>query len=132
MDFREGINILGRLEDRPPAGVLIRICQDDANSAGACRKGDHCDFHSLILIPYIRVQVLVGISQVSSSLSLPCLQIRVQELVGVDKQQAGQVPRTIDVELWDDLVGSCGVGDAVVVTGVVKVLATGDDLGECG
>ena len=41
-----------------------------------------------------------------------------------------QVPRTVDVELCEDLVGSCGVGDVVVVTGIVKVLATGDDLGE--
>ena len=40
------------------------------------------------------------------------------------------MPRTVDVELWDDLCGSCGVGDVVIVTGVVKVLATGDDLGE--
>ena len=36
----------------------------------------------------------------------------------------------MDIELWDDLVGSCVVGDVVVVTGIVKVLATGDDLGE--
>ena len=41
-----------------------------------------------------------------------------------------QVPRTVDIELWDDLVGSCVVGDVLVVTGIVKVLATGDDLGE--
>ncbi|GAX76612.1 hypothetical protein CEUSTIGMA_g4058.t1 [Chlamydomonas eustigma] len=58
--------------------------------------------------------------------------IRIQELVGADKQQAGQVPRTLDVEMWDDLVNSCMVGDVVVVTGAVKVLATGDDIGKLG
>ena len=41
VDFREGINILGRLEGRRPAGVLITIFQDSANSAGDCRKGNH-------------------------------------------------------------------------------------------
>lgn len=42
-----------------------------------------------------------------------------------------QVPRTIQVELWRDLTSSCMVGDVVVVTGVVKVLASGDDLSKC-
>lgn len=50
----------------------------------------------------------------------------------MDKQQAGAVPRTLDVELWDELVNSCMVGDVVVATGQVKVLATGDDLGKLG
>jgi len=34
------------------------------------------------------------------------------------------------VELTSDLVGSAVVGDVVTVMGWVKVLATGDDLGE--
>ena len=46
-NFRDGINILGRLEGRPPAGVLITICQDSANSAGACRKGNQWVFPSI-------------------------------------------------------------------------------------
>ncbi len=34
------------------------------------------------------------------------------------------------MEVTHDLVHSCMVGQVVVITGVVKVLATGDDLGE--
>ncbi|KAG1667273.1 hypothetical protein FOA52_012562 [Chlamydomonas sp. UWO 241] len=57
---------------------------------------------------------------------------RLQEVVGADKQAAGQVPRTLEVELWGDLTTSCMVGDAVTATGLVKVLASGDDLGKLG
>ncbi|KAI8465449.1 MAG: MCM2/3/5 family-domain-containing protein [Monoraphidium minutum] len=52
--------------------------------------------------------------------------IRVQELLGSDVQQQGRVPRTVEVELKQDLVSSCVVGDVVTVLGLVKVLATGD------
>ena len=44
-----------------------------------------------------------------------------------------QVPRTVDVELTDDLVNSAMVGDMITVYGQVKVLAT-DETGtlRCG
>lgn len=53
--------------------------------------------------------------------------LRLQELLGADQQQQGKVPRTVEVELRDDLVGSCVVGDVISVLGLVKVLATGDN-----
>ena len=37
----------------------------------------------------------------------------------------------MEVELTADLVGGATVGDVVTVMGWVKVLATGDNLGEC-
>ena len=43
-----------------------------------------------------------------------------------------QVPRTVEVELFGDLVASAMVGDVVSVTGLVKVLATGEDLTRFG
>ncbi|WIA40343.1 hypothetical protein OEZ86_013710 [Tetradesmus obliquus] len=52
--------------------------------------------------------------------------LRLQELLGADQQQQGKVPRSVEVELKQDLVGSCVVGDVVTVLGLVKVLATGD------
>ncbi|KAF6258257.1 MCM2/3/5 family-domain-containing protein [Scenedesmus sp. NREL 46B-D3] len=52
--------------------------------------------------------------------------LRLQELLGADQQQQGKVPRSVEVELKQDLVGSCVVGDVVAVLGLVKVLATGD------
>jgi len=39
------------------------------------------------------------------------------------------VPRTVEVELKQDLVSSCVVGDVVTVLGLVKVLATGEQGG---
>lgn len=58
--------------------------------------------------------------------------IRVQELLGSDAQQQGRVPRTVEVELKQDLVSSCVVGDVVTVLGLVKVLATGESGGRAG
>lgn len=36
-------------------------------------------------------------------------------------------PPACQVELREDLVGSCVVGDVITVLGLVKVLATGDN-----
>eukprot|EP00775_Hariotina_reticulata_P012205 gene12205-12342_t len=52
--------------------------------------------------------------------------LRLQELLGADQQQQGKVPRSVEVELQQDLAGSCVVGDVVSVLGLVKVLASGD------
>ncbi|KAG2451618.1 hypothetical protein HYH02_003399 [Chlamydomonas schloesseri] len=56
--------------------------------------------------------------------------IRLQELLGADKAAEGQVPRSVEVELCGDLVHGAVVGDVVTVVGIVKVMATGDDLGK--
>lgn len=37
-----------------------------------------------------------------------------------DDSDSGRVPRTIDVEMSEDLVDSCLAGDSVTVTGIVK------------
>jgi DNA helicase MCM8 len=38
-----------------------------------------------------------------------------------DSADAGRVPRTLEVELSEDLVDTCVPGDVVTVGGVVKV-----------
>ncbi|KAK5640836.1 hypothetical protein RI129_009383 [Pyrocoelia pectoralis] len=45
--------------------------------------------------------------------------LKVQELVSVGSYENGRMPRTIDCELTDDLVGSCIPGDDVTITGVI-------------
>lgn len=53
--------------------------------------------------------------------------IRVQEIVDRDDEAAareeGRMPRTIDAELFADLIDSCVPGDTVTVCGVVRVLS---------
>lgn len=39
----------------------------------------------------------------------------------VVQREGGRVPRTVEVELMEDLVDSCVPGDEVTVTGIVKV-----------
>jgi DNA helicase MCM8 len=38
----------------------------------------------------------------------------------------GRAPRAVDVELRGDLAGCCAVGDTVTVTGIVRVVSTGE------
>ncbi|KAK9914958.1 hypothetical protein WJX75_002939 [Coccomyxa subellipsoidea] len=52
------------------------------------------------------------------------VKIRVQELQNAHRDSGGQVPRTIEVELKEDLVDSCTAGDVVTVVGIVKVVNT--------
>lgn len=40
------------------------------------------------------------------------------------KDSAGQVPRTVEVEVREDMVDSCTAGDVVTVVGIVKVINT--------
>lgn len=54
--------------------------------------------------------------------------IRVQDISGDDRREAGRIPRTIECELTADLVDSCVPGDMVTITAVVK--ATGSEEGE--
>lgn len=49
---------------------------------------------------------------------------RMQELQNAHKDSEGQVPRTVEVELREDLVDSCTAGDIVTVVGIVKALNT--------
>ena len=52
-----------------------------------------------------------------------------QELSQADKEEAGRVPRTLEIELTRDLVNSCSAGDVVTVLGVIKVLSTDAEAG---
>lgn len=52
-----------------------------------------------------------------------------QELSHADKEEAGRVPRTLEVELTRDLVDSCSAGDVVTVLGIIKVLSTDAEAG---
>ena len=54
--------------------------------------------------------------------------VRVQEISGDDRREAGRIPRTIECELTADLVDSCVPGDMVTITAVVK--AAGSEEGE--
>ena len=56
-------------------------------------------------------------------------QILAQELSQADKEEAGRVPRTLEVELTRDLVDSCSAGDVVTVLGIIKVLSTDAEAG---
>lgn len=47
--------------------------------------------------------------------------LRLQELEA-DSADAGRVPRTLEVELCEDLVDACVPGDVVTVGGVVKAI----------
>ncbi|KAK4874713.1 hypothetical protein RN001_014073 [Aquatica leii] len=46
--------------------------------------------------------------------------LKIQELIGANQYENGRVPRTIECELTDDLVGFCLPGDDVTITGVIK------------
>ncbi|XP_066908859.1 DNA helicase MCM8 [Halyomorpha halys] len=47
--------------------------------------------------------------------------MKVQESVADEQSEGGRVPRTIEVDLTDDLVDSCGPGDNVTIVGIVKI-----------
>ena len=52
-----------------------------------------------------------------------------QELSQADKEEVGRVPRTLEVELTRDLVGSCSAGDVITALGIVKVIGTDAEAG---
>eukprot|EP01118_Nematostelium_gracile_P001084 TRINITY_DN1109_c0_g1_i1.p1 TRINITY_DN1109_c0_g1~~TRINITY_DN1109_c0_g1_i1.p1 ORF type:complete len:629 (+),score=144.99 TRINITY_DN1109_c0_g1_i1:341-2227(+) len=54
----------------------------------------------------------------SSAVTSDWQRLRLQELL--DKKDPGRVPRTVEVELLDDLVNSCVPGDVITVNGIVK------------
>jgi len=52
--------------------------------------------------------------------------IKVQEIMMDEQREAGRIPRTIECELFADLVDVCVPGEVAVVTGIVK-LSSRDD-----
>ncbi|KAJ4456804.1 putative DNA helicase MCM8 [Paratrimastix pyriformis] len=55
-----------------------------------------------------------------TAVSVDWQKIRVQEII-TDYEDSGRIPRTVDCELFEDLVDACAPGDIVTVTGIVKV-----------
>ena len=47
----------------------------------------------------------------------------------IDRADEGRMPRTIEIEMMHDLVGSCRAGDAVTVLGLVKVMTAEAEAG---
>ena len=61
----------------------------------------------------------------ASSVTRDWQQLKLQEIED-DVSEPGRVPRTISVELSEDLVDSCIPGDVVVISGIVKKLRSDD------
>ncbi|XP_043991966.1 DNA helicase MCM8 [Gambusia affinis] len=55
--------------------------------------------------------------------------IKVQELMGGEQRETGRIPRTVECHLTSDLCDSCVPGDAVTVTGIVRVINDGSSRG---
>ncbi|KAK9541232.1 hypothetical protein VZT92_001293 [Zoarces viviparus] len=55
--------------------------------------------------------------------------IKVQELMGGEQRETGRIPRTVECHLTSDLCDSCVPGDAVTVTGIVRVTNDGTSRG---
>lgn len=58
----------------------------------------------------------------STARAIDFQKIRLQELLKSESHEEGRVPRTVECELTEDLVGACIPGDVVTVTGYVKVI----------
>jgi DNA helicase MCM8 len=48
--------------------------------------------------------------------------IKIQEIIGEDDSDLGRIPRTIEVELSNDLVDTCLPGDIVTIAGILKAV----------
>ncbi|KAK9158178.1 hypothetical protein Scep_004752 [Stephania cephalantha] len=57
------------------------------------------------------------------------INIRLQELLRSENHEEGRVPRTVECELFEDLIDACIPGNVVTVTGIVKVINNYLDVG---
>ncbi|XP_069395002.1 DNA helicase MCM8 [Paralichthys olivaceus] len=55
--------------------------------------------------------------------------IKVQELMSGEQRETGRIPRTVECHLTSDLCDSCVPGDAITVTGIVRVTNDGTSRG---
>ncbi|KAK9824829.1 hypothetical protein WJX81_003431 [Elliptochloris bilobata] len=60
----------------------------------------------------------------STAVAVDFQKLRIQEQAGADEGDEGRVPRTLDVELREDLVDGCTAGEVVTVVGLVRVTDT--------
>eukprot|EP00884_Botryococcus_braunii_P012720 jgi/Botrbrau1/21449/Bobra.0216s0057.1 len=64
-----------------------------------------------------------GFAPVKGSItSIDWQKIRLQEIASNESGPTGRVPRTVDVELFEDLVDTCSAGDTIAIVGLVKVI----------
>eukprot|EP00043_Microstomoeca_roanoka_P016271 m.165434 g.165434 ORF g.165434 m.165434 type:complete len:862 (+) comp16425_c0_seq1:2650-5235(+) len=52
--------------------------------------------------------------------------IRLQEIIEDEHRESGRIPRSVECELFHDLVDTCAPGDTVVVSGEVRVVSSDD------
>eukprot|EP01112_Ceratiomyxa_fruticulosa_P012920 TRINITY_DN3601_c0_g2_i1.p1 TRINITY_DN3601_c0_g2~~TRINITY_DN3601_c0_g2_i1.p1 ORF type:complete len:728 (+),score=149.30 TRINITY_DN3601_c0_g2_i1:149-2332(+) len=64
----------------------------------------------------------------NSAITIDFQRIRLQEETDQGKE-SGRVPRTIEIELTDDLVDSCVPGDIITVCGIVKMISVEPEKG---
>lgn len=69
-------------------------------------------------------------STTSETVTIDWQKVRLQEQLCDDQLDSGRAPRTLDCELMRDLVDSVVPGDVVVLTGIVKLLATDEGRGK--
>ncbi|CAN6581092.1 unnamed protein product [Malus baccata var. baccata] len=55
--------------------------------------------------------------------------IRIQELLKPEDHEEGRMPRTVECELFEDLVDACIPGDVVTLTGIIRVINNYMDIG---
>lgn len=99
--------------------ALMVLVSRPGDSAALHADGSPCGSHSLAHIWETDVLHRVAATQGDHTC---CPGPPPQALPKDEKQNEGRVPRPIDVELCEDLVGACQPGDVVTVVGMVRVL----------
>eukprot|EP01117_Protostelium_nocturnum_P012324 TRINITY_DN4538_c0_g1_i1.p1 TRINITY_DN4538_c0_g1~~TRINITY_DN4538_c0_g1_i1.p1 ORF type:complete len:594 (+),score=185.27 TRINITY_DN4538_c0_g1_i1:244-1782(+) len=63
----------------------------------------------------------------NTAITIDSQRIKLQEQM--DRKEPGRVPRTVEIELTNDLVDSCVPGDGATISGIVKVVSVEADKG---
>eukprot|EP00049_Salpingoeca_infusionum_P023208 m.10918 g.10918 ORF g.10918 m.10918 type:complete len:726 (+) comp5632_c0_seq2:200-2377(+) len=50
--------------------------------------------------------------------------IRIQEIIEDDQRESGRIPRSVECEVFHDLVDKCTPGDVIVISGEVRVVSS--------
>ncbi|XP_068318869.1 probable DNA helicase MCM8 [Pyrus communis] len=65
----------------------------------------------------------------STAVTIDFQKIRIQELLKPEDHEEGRMPRTVECELFEDLVDACIPGDVVTLTGIIRVINNYMDIG---
>ncbi|XP_054879379.1 DNA helicase MCM8 [Poeciliopsis prolifica] len=79
--------------------------------------------------PGCRTRSFIPLRSSPSTKTVDWQTIKVQELMGGEQRETGRIPRTVECHLTSDLCDSCVPGDAVTVTGIVRVINDGSSRG---